>query len=957
MRILEYVGLDASSAGPAYSRVIKAIAAGDFRAAQVKKLSNQLHGRFYRARLNDADRLLFTFVRREDEVCVLILEIIANHAYDRSRFLRGAPVDEDRIPDIEPAEAFEQAQVLRYLHPSRPRLHLLDKPISFDDAQQAIFSEAPPLILIGGAGSGKTALTLEKLKLARGDILYVTHSAFLAKNARDLYFANGFEPIEQDVQFLSLREFIESIHVPPGHEAHWRDFAAWFARMRQQFGSLDPHQCFEEIRGVLGAARGGVLDRQTYLALGVRQSIFDSGQRQLVYDLFEKYCDWLNQAGLYDLNLIAHAWLGRTTPRFDFVVIDEVQDLTPVQLALVLRCLRHPDQFLLCGDSNQIVHPNFFSWSKVKQLFWHDPALAEQQQLRVLTANFRNGQRITGVANRLLKVKHSRFGSIDRESNYLVDAVGAQSGQVCLLTDREAVKRDLDRQTRQSTRFAVLVMRDEDKQEARKYFQTPLLFSVHEAKGLEYENVVLFRFVSDHRAEYAEVADGVSPADLNAAVLEYHRARNKQDKSLEIYKFYVNSLYVALTRAVVNVYWIESDTSHPILDLLDVRADAAPMQVQAHQSSREEWQQEAYRLELQGKQEQADAIRQQILKHRPVPWPVFDESRSRELLVRIFRDQQPGSKSRQQLLEIATCHDLPELASALSGIATTENFAHFATQRVSVGRKSFLNYSARNFKDILRQCDQHGVNMRLPMNQTPLMAAAASGNIPLVEALLEQGADLMATDHFGLNALHWALRAGLDDPSFARGPLGSLYPLLVPSSLDLNDGNRLVRLDPHLSEYLLLQTLWVLTGRSFTCMRQQAWGVFDSASVLAAWEHLPPNILRPERHKRQHISNVLSRNEVNSSYACNRRLFRRYAHGWYQFNPQLSIRRQTGQAEQWVPVYQSLNLRFIKEFAFPHVWPLLDQTMQRAGLPAAGIPAFAERAVAQDPSGRRFLTR
>ena len=38
------------------------------------------------------------------------------------------------------------------------------------------------------------------------------------------------------------------------------------------------------------------------------------------------------------------------------------------------------------------------------------------------------------------------------------------------------------------------------------------------------------------------------------------RARDKTDKSLEVYKFYVNALYVALTRAVRNVYLIESDT-------------------------------------------------------------------------------------------------------------------------------------------------------------------------------------------------------------------------------------------------------------------------------------------------------------------------------------------------------------------------------------------------------------
>lgn len=261
MRILEYAGLDTSRVEGAYRKIVASIAAGDFRAAQVKKLANLAHGRFYRARLGDADRLLFSLVRHGDEVCALMLEVIRNHDYDRSRFLRGAAVDEARIPDFDAGEAAEDALPLRYLHPERGVVHLLDKPISFDDAQEAVYRMPPPLVVVGSAGSGKTALTLEKLKHAEGEVLYVTQSAYLAANARDLYYANGFEHAGQEAAFLSYREFVESIHVPPGREAHWRDFAAWFSRMRQAFRDLDAHQAFEEIRGVIGAAHGGVLSR------------------------------------------------------------------------------------------------------------------------------------------------------------------------------------------------------------------------------------------------------------------------------------------------------------------------------------------------------------------------------------------------------------------------------------------------------------------------------------------------------------------------------------------------------------------------------------------------------------------------------------------------------------------------------------------------------------------------
>ena len=941
LKILEYVDLDTSRLAANYRKVADAIARSDFRAAQVKKL----HGRYYRAKLNDSDRLLFCLLSHDGEACALMLEVIRNHDYSKSRFLRGAAVDEARIADADVAQAIREAQPVRYLHPERTAIHLLDKPISFDDTQEAVYRQPVPLIVVGSAGSGKTALTLEKLKQAEGEVLYVTHSAFLAQSARDLYYANGFEREEQEAVFLSYREFVESIRVPAGREAHWRDFAGWFARMRQTFKSFDAHQVFEEIRGVIAAGASGVLSREAYCALGVRQSIFAEAEREALYEVFERYRAWLAEAKLYDLNLVAQEWQALAAPRYDFVVIDEVQDITTVQLALVLKTLKTAGQFLLCGDSNQIVHPNFFSWAQVKSLFWRDPALAERQELRVLSANFRNGLEATRVANQLLKIKQRRFGSIDRESNFLVQAVGAEAGTVALMPDKDATKRELDQKIRQSTRFAVLVMRDEDKAEARRHFSTPLLFSIHEAKGLEYENIVLYRFVSDHRAEFTDIADGVAKADLAAEALDYRRARDKSDKSLEVYKFFVNALYVALTRAIKNLYVIESDTAHPLFGLLDL--SVGEVKVEARQSTLEDWQLEARKLELQGKQEQAEAIRRTILKQTPVPWPVFGESKMRELLVKVFREQVPGGKLRQQLYDYAACFDEPGLASALATEARFDVAGNFSQQRAMLARKTYVPYFGIRYKDILRQCEQYGLEHRLPMNQTPLMAAAAAGNVPLVEALLARGADRDAVDQYGGNALHWALREAFRDPQFAQGPLAALYDLLAPASVDVNTGERLVRIDRHLSEYFLFQTLWTLFKSRFTHRQRRAHGGFETQAILDAWQHLPANVVRPERNRRQHLSGVLARNEVERDYAYNRALFVRVAQGWYQFNPRLSVRHRQGNDETWIPVYAALNLPLINEFALDGEWngvgERIAEYLRLAGMPERTIPLTSER--------------
>ena len=101
-------------------------------------------------------------------------------------------------------------------------------------------------MLVGSAGSGKTALTLEKLRQARGRVLYVTQSAFLAQSVQAIYFAHGFEADGQKPEFLSYREFVETIQVPTGRELDFAAFTGWFKRYRsaarQATGGLDA-QC------------------------------------------------------------------------------------------------------------------------------------------------------------------------------------------------------------------------------------------------------------------------------------------------------------------------------------------------------------------------------------------------------------------------------------------------------------------------------------------------------------------------------------------------------------------------------------------------------------------------------------------------------------------------------------------------------------------------------------------
>ncbi len=899
MRVLVYNELVPERI-PNFDKIVRALKERDFARADVRKITDTL----YRARLNRSDRLLFAFYRVQDEVCCLILEYIRNHAYEKSRFLsRGTEIDEDKIPLIG-AEAVTPSGDLPLLNPDKPRFNILDKILTFDDEQEAIYALSPPVIVIGSAGSGKTVLTLEKMKQMVGDVLYISLSPYLVRNARELYYARNYTKDDQEIDFLSFQEFLESIRIPEGREVTLRDFQTWFARQSVSRSLRDAHKVFEEIRGVITGPVGqeGWLSKDAYLDLGIRQSIFNAEERPGIYDLFEKYRRFLEESDLYDPNILSHEYLGAVVPRYDFLVVDEVQDITNIQLFLILKSLRTAGEFILTGDSNQIVHPNFFSWANIKSLFFEDRGLAGSDAgeiVRILHTNYRNTLTVTELANRILKLKHARFGSVDRESNYLIRSVTRETGQLQLLPHTPEVLSDLDERTRRSTRVAVLVLHPSQKEQARRWFNTPLVFSIQEAKGLEYDSIILFSVVSDETRAFREVARDVDPADMETDTLNYARARDKNDKSLEVYKFYINSLFVAVTRAVRNLYWVEADHDHALMNLLRMdRFSEATVSAEREDSSLEQWQREARRLEMQGKTEQAEEIRDRILGQKPVPWAVVDHAAFEAQCETAF-----ASGKRKQLLPVFDyallhCHRPVLNRLILDGFKPAQDPEEKATKLLH--QKHFEAYEFKNPGKVLQDVERYGIDHRLPFNLTPLMAAARVGNLPVAKALIERGADPTLAAIHGLTAVEFALERGLVDEHFAQQKLPDLFDILAPTSFDVQAQGRLIKLDRRSMEYILLRILGALFYR-----RLGPW--------IALWDHgftartlsetvgdLPDVVLPDRRKKRDYISGILAKNEVDGKSPYNRHLFRRVRRGNYIVNPNLQIRV----GSEWLPYYK-----------------------------------------------------
>ena len=903
--LLHYKGLDSSGLEKKLNKIYSYLQMGDFKTAEVKKLSTN---GYYRAKLDDTNRLLFKPMNFEGKTYLLVLEIIRNHDYDKSRFLRGAVINETHI--INPEELIPlEKDTLRFLNGDKKRVHCLDRFLVFDDIQEEIFHYNLPLILIGSAGSGKTSLTLEKIKTMSGNLLYVSLSPYLTHNARQLYYANNYQNDDQTLDFLSFEELIETIMIPNGREILITDFLIWHQRQKRSNALSDGRKLYEEFRGVLagGEPNAAYLSRENYLTLGVRQSIYAESDRTEVYRLFQAYLVWLEEANFFDTNILSYEYKKKAVPRYDAVVIDEVQDFTNSQLSLVLALLNDPHQFFMCGDANQIVHPNFFSWAGLKQLFYQTSELASVDITRILTRNYRNTLEVSELANRVLKIKNARFGSIDKESHYLIESQSNHAGDVaCIRTSPEKI-REVNSKIRRSINFAIIVMNDEQKKEARKLFDTPLVFSVQEAKGLEYENVILYHLL-DKEKRFFEIAKGLTPDALNQE-FKYARAKDKTDKSLEVYKFYINSLYVAITRAIKNVYLIEREPEHPLLSLLNINEIKQTLHFDMKESSIEDWQKEASRLAQQGKTEQAEAIQKEILKQTTPPWVVIDKATYTTHRDSVLTGKQITKKEQLNLFEAAMLYNDKLLINELKELGLKPAQSVKKSWPIMF-EKHFQKYSLKNTGQVHRDIQMYGIDHRTAINLTPLMSAIFTGNVELINELLPFNPSLEAKDTLSRNALQIAIYQAVSCEKKYIPVLKSIYASISMDSISLSTNDQLIKIDASRAEYFLLNlVLSFYTNLLMDSYDNELREGFTAAQLYKLVQKIPNTIWPDFRKKQTYLSGLLSRNEINSNYMPNRKLFQRIHRGYYLINPQLQFKTTTGwevpeQVREERPLYE-----------------------------------------------------
>ena len=257
---------------------------------------------------------------------------------------------------------------------------------------------------------------------------------------------------------------------------------------------------------------------------------------------------WVTYAGVF--SALAARFKATQRPPFDFVVIDEAQDITPMQLSFVATIAgAKPDGLFFAGDLGQRIFQLPFSWKAV--------GVDIRGRSRTLTVNYRTSHQIRQRADRLLAPEVS---DIDGNTETRKGTVSVFNGTDPLIRrlsnaaqERDEVAKWIKEISAQGVaphEIGVIVRSEAELQRAQdavSAFGMPYrvidsksasangkvcVCTMHLAKGLEFRSVVVMACDDDIVPLQERIDDITDEADL-----------------AEVYATERHLLYVAITRA------------------------------------------------------------------------------------------------------------------------------------------------------------------------------------------------------------------------------------------------------------------------------------------------------------------------------------------------------------------------------------------------------------------------
>ncbi|XP_048589125.1 TPR and ankyrin repeat-containing protein 1 isoform X2 [Nematostella vectensis] len=341
----------------------------------------------------------------------------------------------------------------------------------------------------------------------------------------------------------------------------------------------------------------GYLTLEEYHSIGRKRAPNFPADRSEVYALFRVYQRMKSTLGMFDEADIVHNLFTRLQqvgpPDWSIhrIYVDETQDFTQAELSLLIRCSRDPNGLFFTGDTAQsIMRGIAFRFSDLKSLFYYaqqsyhsvgiQSGVRVPDQLYQLTHNYRSHVGILKLASCVVDLLVYFFpDSFDRlrKDQGLFDGPKPVLLESCSFSDLAMI---LQGNKRRSSRIefgahqVILVASDESRQSMPDELKHGLVMTIYEAKGLEFDDVLIYNFFKDSQArkEWRVVSsfvksleEGKATCSSGLAVLtDDDLATTSRPLTFDEVKHKVlNSefkyLYTAITRARVNVWFFDED--------------------------------------------------------------------------------------------------------------------------------------------------------------------------------------------------------------------------------------------------------------------------------------------------------------------------------------------------------------------------------------------------------------
>lgn len=420
------------------------------------------------------------------------------------------------------------------------------------------------LLLSGSAGTGKTTVGLYQLlksleRFDSGKRLYVAYNPILVKETSKQFeklVGSKITEIESWFQFQTIQDLCSQIALQAGEtyleydEVSYQSFERLYG-LQSISKKYPPALVWDEIRSII---KGSYLktDKRLfslpeYKALGKNQSsVITQQERPDIYRIAQWYQTYLKNNKRFDeidLARLALKYIKQRQPeRYQMIVCDEVQDLTELQLHLLMQLITPDGHLFFAGDLNQMISPSGFRWEDLKSLFYNSDRLDRNNRQVVekkLQFNFRSVSSLVRLANQLL-ILRSRLltENVDDFEQHDCQSSLLEKPARLINAPLENIK-PIVKQLYSGD--AVLVRTQEQKEEISQRLDSSLVFTIEEAKGLEFDTVFLVEFFLPHQDLWQKAINGI-PA--------------LKDKEIPQLRLELNLLYVAITRArrILNVW-------------------------------------------------------------------------------------------------------------------------------------------------------------------------------------------------------------------------------------------------------------------------------------------------------------------------------------------------------------------------------------------------------------------